>query len=133
MSRSGYTDDCDGWALVRWRGAVASAIRGRRGQAFLRELIAALDALPEKRIAAGSLATPDGEFCALGAIGKRREMDLASIDPYDPNDVARAFGVSVALVSEIADLNDMAGIRGRATAEERWRDVRDWAVKCLTP
>ena len=34
MSRSGYTDECDGWELVRWRGAVNSAIRGKRGQAF---------------------------------------------------------------------------------------------------
>lgn len=44
MSRSGYNDDCDGWALIRWRGAVNSAINGKRGQAFLRELVAALDA-----------------------------------------------------------------------------------------
>ena len=29
MSRSGYTDECDGWELVRWRGAVNSAIRGK--------------------------------------------------------------------------------------------------------
>jgi hypothetical protein len=37
MSRSGYSDDLENWSLIRWRGAVASAIRGRRGQAFLRE------------------------------------------------------------------------------------------------
>jgi len=41
MSRSGYSDDCDVWALIRWRGAVKSAIRGARGQAMLRELIQA--------------------------------------------------------------------------------------------
>lgn len=50
MSRSGYTEDCDGWDLIRWRGAVASAIRGKRGQAFLREALAALDAMPEKQL-----------------------------------------------------------------------------------
>jgi len=29
MSRSGYTDSCDmdQWDLIRWRGAVASAVR----------------------------------------------------------------------------------------------------------
>lgn len=37
MSRSGYTDDCDDqWALIRWRGAVNSAIKGKRGQQALR-------------------------------------------------------------------------------------------------
>jgi len=47
MSRSGYSDDCDDqWSLICWRGAVKSAIRGKRGQAFLKEMLAALDALP---------------------------------------------------------------------------------------
>lgn len=46
MSRSGYSDDIDNWDLIKWRGQVASAIRGKRGQLFLRELLAALDALP---------------------------------------------------------------------------------------
>lgn len=32
MSRCGYSDDYDQWALIRWRGAVESAIRGKRGQ-----------------------------------------------------------------------------------------------------
>jgi hypothetical protein len=56
MSRSGYSDDCeDVLAWGRWRGRVASAIRGKRGQAFLKELLAALDALPEKRLVANDL------------------------------------------------------------------------------
>lgn len=57
MSRSGYSDDYDGdnWDLIRWRGAVTSAIRGKRGQAFLREALAALDAMPEKQLIAGDL------------------------------------------------------------------------------
>lgn len=43
MSRSGYNDySIDNWDLIRWRGQVASAIKGKRGQAFLRELIEAL-------------------------------------------------------------------------------------------
>lgn len=35
MSRSGYSDDCYGWELICWRGAVNSAIKGKRGQSFL--------------------------------------------------------------------------------------------------
>jgi hypothetical protein len=58
MGRAGYSEDCDGWALIRWRGAVTSAIRGKRGQAFLREMLDALDALPVKRIASGGERNP---------------------------------------------------------------------------
>jgi hypothetical protein len=106
MSRSGYSDDCDGWALIRWRGAVASAIRGKRGQQALAEILAALDALPEKRLAADSLVSADGEFCTLGALGRQRGLDMNNIDPDDRETVAAAFGISEALAAEIMFLND---------------------------
>lgn len=48
MSRSEYSENLDSWSLIRWRGQVVSAIRGKRGQAFLRELVDALEAMPEK-------------------------------------------------------------------------------------
>ena len=111
MSRSRYSDDCDGWALIRWRGAVTSAVRGKRGQAMLRELIAALDALPEKRLISGSLITADGEFCTLGALGRARGIDLGAIDPEDRDAVAAAFGIPVALAAEIMYRNDEEGPR----------------------
>jgi predicted outer membrane lipoprotein len=106
MSRSGYSDDCDGWALFRWRGAVSQAIRGKRGQAMLGEMLQALDALPEPTLAAESLVTSDGEYCALGALGRARAMELESINPDDRESVAQAFGVAEALAAEIMDLND---------------------------
>lgn len=105
MSRSGYSDDCDGWALIRWRGAVTSAIKGKRGQAFLRETIAALDALPEKRLVANELEA-DGQFCTLGAVGRARGCGLAAVDPYDRESVAGLFGISAALAAEIMFEND---------------------------
>lgn len=55
MSRSGYSDDLDSWSMIRWRGAVTSATRGARGQAFFREMLAALDAMPEKKLIADDL------------------------------------------------------------------------------
>ena len=106
MSRSGYSDDCDGWALIRWRGAVTSAIRGKRGQAVLREIVEALDALPEKTLAANSLVSADVEFCTLGALGRARGMDMTRIDPDDRDSVASAFEVAEALAAEIMYLND---------------------------
>lgn len=55
MSRSGYSDDgwddeSAQWASIRYAGALKSAIRGKRGQTFLKELLAALDAMPVKRL-----------------------------------------------------------------------------------
>ena len=66
MSRSGYSDDCDTWPLICWRGAVASALRGKRGQQFLIELRDALDAMPEKRLIAEQLQDGTGCHCTLG-------------------------------------------------------------------
>ena len=51
MSRAGYCDDFeDNLELGRWRAQVRSATRGKRGQKLLRDLLGALDAMPEKRL-----------------------------------------------------------------------------------
>lgn len=109
MSRSGYYE-CDGggqeWAMICWRGAVASATRGKRGQAMLKEVLAALDALPEKILAAESLVNADGQYCTLGALGRARGIDMAEIDPEDYEAVAETFGIAGALAREIMWLND---------------------------
>lgn len=105
MSRSGYTDDDDG-GLGLWRGAVTRAIKGKRGQAALRELAAAMDAMPNKALAAESLVTEDGEFCTLGVLGQARGIDMAEIDPDDWDAVAARFGLAPAMVREIVYEND---------------------------
>jgi hypothetical protein len=140
MSRSGYTDDgCNGWDLVRWRGAVASAIRGARGQALLREMATALDSMPEKRLIANELER-DGTVCALGCVGLARGIDMSATDPEDYEQVAELFGISQALAREIECVNDEAYMwridrRGftKRTAqeaeEERWKVVRAWVAE----
>jgi hypothetical protein len=126
VSRSGYSDDFDQqWDLIRWRGAVASAIRGRRGQAFLREMLAALDAMPVKDLTLGALEYGH-RVCAIGAVGRVRGVDMSNIDPEDWEQVARAFGISEALVREIAFLNDDYNHPGR-----RWAGMRTWVEDML--
>jgi hypothetical protein len=108
MSRSGYSDDYgddDPLALGRYRAQVNSAIRGKRGQALLRELLAALDAMPEKRLVAGELEA-DGQFCALGVVGQARGLNLASIDTYDLDSLAPQFNIAEQLAREIMWVND---------------------------
>ena len=125
MSRSGYSDEGDGWAEIRWRGAVKAAIRGQRGQRTLREMLAALDAMPHKVLAADSLVTAGGEYCALGVLGAQRGVELDTLDPEDYDGVAAAFGVAPALVREIVFENDEGGIL-KETPKARWHRMREW-------
>ena len=109
MSRSGYIeeiDDYEGELRARmWRGAVLSALRGKRGQAFLRELLAALDAMPVKELVAGALEE-DGQHCALGVVGQARGKQLASIDTDDWEQLACEFGIAEAMAREVMYEND---------------------------
>lgn len=122
MSRSGYNDDCeDPLAVGRWRAAVRSALTGRRGQALLRELAEALDAMPDKRLYPGSFATADGEFCTLGVLGAKRGTDMSDLgdeDGCDPAMVGQRFGIAPAMAAEIMYLNDEY-----AVDEWKWVDV----------
>ena len=129
MSRSGYSDGCDSWDLIRWRGAVASAIRGKRGQAFLSEMVEALDALPAPRLISDKLVNECGDCCAIGSVALRREIETAEIDPYDRCYVARVFGISEALAAEIAYKNDEHFTI--ETPEQRFARVRAWVVSKL--
>jgi hypothetical protein len=127
MSRSGYTEDADNdWQLICWRGAVASAIRGKRGQKFLREMLVALDAMPTQRLIARKIDTLEG-CCAIGAVARQRQVDATDIDPEDSQTIAARFGVAHALVCEIMFENDDgAGYWSNETPSQRWRRMRHW-------
>lgn len=127
MSRSGYTEDWDGenWSLICWRGAVTSAIRGKKGQAFLREALAALDALPEAELIKNDLKS-EGAFCTLGAVGAARGAPLEVVDPYDHEAVAALFSIPNALAREIMWENDEG--RWDETPRARWERMRAWIV-----
>lgn len=138
MSRSGYSDDCEDLEL--WRGAVASAIRGKRGQSFFRDLAVALDGMPEKRLIADELQSASGEFCAIGVLGAARGMDMAKLDPEDRESVAGAFNIAPALAAEIVFENDENDFHWdasisrsvRETPEQRWLRMRQWIESNLT-
>lgn len=127
MGRSGYSD-IEGWELIRWRGAVTSAIRGKRGQAFLQEMADALDAIPNHRLIEKELVTPTGEVCALGSVAVKRGMNVSALDPYERESVAAAFGIPRALACEIAYLNDECG-HWQKTPEARWVSMRKWVAE----
>lgn len=135
MSRADYSDDLDTLDLGRWRGQVASAIRGQRGQRLLRDMLAAMDAMPERRLIAAELEA-DGEVCALGAVGRYRHVDMTDLDPGESDDVAAAFDIAEQLAREVVHLNDdcgggriVAGEWQPETPEQRWVRMRKWVVE----
>lgn len=134
MSRSGYSDDCENVQL--YRAAVDAATFGKRGQAFLKRLRDALDAMPAKRLITEDFSDRDGNVCALGAIDPNpRRANGHRVDPEDAEDVARHFGIATALAAEIIYMNDEEG-RWRQkteTPEERWTRMRAWVDKQIGP
>lgn len=135
MGRSGYTDDCgenDNSGYL-YRGAVKSAMEGRRGQAFLKELLAAMDALPEPKLIAGELEE-DGAVCAIGSVGRARGLDMSGLDPEDSDGVAAKFGIAAAMAREIVFENDDEwGFSGNETPEQRFTRVRKWVAQQILP
>lgn len=133
MSRSGFYEydgwnASDQWRLICCRGAVASAIRGKRGQAFLKELLAVLEAMPDKKLIEGDLVTPQGEVCAIGSICVARGIDLTDIEIEDYESIAHVLGIAPMLVQEIEFTNDESyfGSDEETNARHRWRVMRDW-------
>lgn len=123
MNRSEYSDGLTNWSLIRYRGQVASAIRGARGQAFLRSLRDAMDAMPEKVLIRDELVF-NGQHCALGVALASRGIDPDSI-PDDHTTLAAKLNIAESLVREIQYEND-EDFWGVPTPEGRWRRVRQW-------
>ena len=127
MSRSGYIDDdIDNWALIKWRGQVASAIRGKRGQKMLRDMLAALDQMPKKELIANELVCDDG-VCAFGALGISHGLDMSGIDPDNADWVASIFDIAPQLAMEVVYMNDEAGWYNE-TPRARYERMRRWVI-----
>ena len=129
MSRHGYSDDCENLAM--WRGVIASATRGKRGQAFFRALLTALDAMPNKALVKGELETADGAVCALGCLGRTRGVDIAAVDTHDWETLGELFNIAPQLAQEVMYINDESGWRD--TPEDRWESVRGWVARQIRP
>jgi hypothetical protein len=116
-------------------------IRGKRGQAFLREMAVALDAMPVKELISGEVVRDEQRVCAIGAVAVARKIDVSVLDIYDGEDVGNAMGIARALACEIAYENDECGRRQEIegpsrhawgpetrpeSPAERWTRMRRW-------
>lgn len=131
-----------------WEHAMRRALAGKRGQAALRELEAALLALPEKRLIAGRVS--DGEsVCTLGALALKRRTDkgaavadaLASLErDYPEGDDADwlamelgqgELGLRYTLAWEVIAQNDDEYGDRRLSPEERYAAMLAWVRRQL--
>lgn len=91
-----------------WEANCQRSIRGRKGQAELRELEAALLALPEKRLIRDALVDDQGGVCAIGCYAQHKGLDLSTFDPEDESDeVGVAAGMPRLVAWSIVALNDV--------------------------
>ena len=141
-NRSGYSEDGDEWALIRWRGAVKSALYGKRGQLFLEGAALVLDALPEHKLTQGEFEDA-GVYCLLGAVAVSRGIDVSGLNYEDTKSLAVTFNISEAMVKEIMYENDNCVMDEREYCalrnfdstnygEKRWLLMRDWVNKHTT-
>lgn len=154
--RISYSDEEDvPGQFALWQANCTRSLKGKKGQAALRELEAALLALPDKRLIAEKLIDSDGEVCALGALAKYKGHALVAAKPededeYDEIDLdgeMEEFGVELGvprLVAwKIVERNDVVidghydystGPRGvwvPATPEERYEKILAWVQRQL--
>jgi hypothetical protein len=110
MNRSGYSDYAE----------------DASGQKLLRDLLAALDAMPVKELIAGKLEHK-GAVCALGALGMARGLDMSGIRSMNTYDMAEAFDAARALVADIFFTND--GRFAYLTPHDRFLCMREWVAQ----
>jgi hypothetical protein len=141
-----YDGDCDNNVSYLYESIVDRAIKGKRGQKLLKELEAALAALPEKKLI-HFYFSKDGQVCSLGALALKREMEggknreeaLELInDKFDkkeqeneyfnmPAYAGKELDIARTLAHEIMCENDEADYK--CTPEERYSRVLNW-VRC---
>lgn len=160
MSRSGYyeSDRDDPLAEGRFIAVWNKTRKGKRGQQFFRDLVAALDAMPVKELAAGSLQkrNDEGRVCALGALCSAKQIDVSDLLDYDDSgddygtvEAAARLDISETLARNVVWQNDECGYGKRVpipnvlqgdwdgykyktlpeTPAERWARIRTWAAK----
>lgn len=146
-SRFDNMDDSNSASPAQWAYRLRRSVGSKRGQAFLRELLAALDAVPGHRLIGGSMKAEGSNVCALGAYAAWREMNergitwrgaVRELPRADGDDdegwlvtcrlVRDRYDVAWTLAYEIAEFNDENAASATDDPADRWRDVRDYVA-----
>ena len=123
-----------------WEANCRRSIRGRRGQAELKQLEAALRALPQQRLTKDTLVEGD-DVCAIGAYARYKGFTLADYDPEDETDqVGVAAGMPRLVAWSVVAQNDLhcntfwgIPLVRDMTPEERYVKVLAWVRGHIVP
>lgn len=121
MGRTSWTefDGEDSREHALFQGRLSRSLRGKAGQAALRELEAALVAMPEPELYSGVFAQPSGEVCALGALAVAKKVAAgvsraealavcADVDPDLSEEVGEDLGFPRLVAQAVVWENDEA-------------------------
>lgn len=125
--RIGYSEDEDyPGQFELWQANCRRSLRGKQGQKELRELRAALLALPEKKLLRGELYDDHGGVCAIGAYAKHKGLKLSAFPADEDTDRVGVQGGMPPLVAwKVVEVNDMI-LERRLTPEERYTRMLAW-------
>jgi hypothetical protein len=136
--RFNYSEDEDfPGQFELWQANCQRSLSGKIGQAALRDLLAALLALPSKRLIANEL--DDGEnVCAIGALARYKGLPARTVEDADTQDVGIECGMPRLVAWKVVELNDVEfdykwaeGKRIEYTPEERYSAVLKWVQGAL--
>lgn len=145
MSRFDSYDDYDGPDMSGlWWDSFRRAVNSERGQRTLREIEAALLAMPEHKLIADELADGNGGVCAVGAVAAYRRVQdgqswddaVLSLPPIDSGHetayyASTSLRMAKTIAWEMAQIND-DGDRWAPdhwTPEQRHAAVLAWVRK----
>lgn len=142
MGRINYSEDEDYPGQFNiWQANCRRSLQGKAGQAALRDLEAALLALPEKRLIHGVLTDEDNGVCAVACYARHKGLDLSKFDPEDESDevgikagMPRLVAWSVVALNDITLESWLGYVEGPRTKEEsRYGGDGVWVHRPLTP
>ena len=140
--RVGYSEDEDSVGRFNlWQANCRRSRQGKKGQVALRELEAALLAMPDKRIQKDVFVELSGEACAIGALmmhklvsaGVPREqaiVECAALEPLDTEEHGVRIGLPRLVAWSVAVENDDEW--KNRTAEDRYLHVLAWVRRELS-
>lgn len=136
--RINYSEDEDyPGQFELWQANCRRSLLGAKGQAALRELEAALLALPSKRLIRNDL--DDGaDVCAIGALVRFKQITPQADAEFEMEDVGIECGMPRLVAWKVVELNDVEldyrWLLGRSveiTPEDRYQRVLEWVQELI--
>lgn len=138
--RINYSEDEDyPGQFYLYQANCTRSVKGQAGQKALRELEAALLALPSKRLIAEEL--DDGQdVCAIGALVRHKKITPTSDSEWEMENVGVECGMPHLVAWKVVELNDVEfldrwrdGAREFYTPEERYDAMLKWVRQQIAP